>query len=211
MSVATGLAPVPVVSPPLPAIVPPLPIRRFTVDEYHRLIEIGLLDEDDEVELLEGWIVPKMPRNPIHDALIAWVHNRVFAPRLPAGWYCRSQSAITTADSEPEPDLAVIRGSERDYFTRHPAPADMALVGEVADSSLDRDRTYKSPIYARAAVPVYWIINLVNHQVEVYTDPTGPDAAPSYRTRRDYRPGDLVPFVVDGRELGPIPAQELLP
>ncbi len=66
-------------------------------------------------------------------------------------------------------------------------------------------------MYARGNVPVYWIINLVDRQVEVYTDPTGPDPAPTYRTRRIYRPGDLVPFVVDGRELGPIPAQELLP
>jgi Uma2 family endonuclease len=143
--------------------------------------------------------------------MIAWVHNRVFTPRLLAGWHCRSQSATTTADSEPEPDLAVIRGSERDYLTRHPGPADMALAVEVSESSLPRDRSHKTRIYARAAVPVYWIINLVDLQVEVYTDPTGPDPAPVYRTRRDYRPGDLVPFVMDGRELGPIPTQDLLP
>ena len=191
--------------------VPPLPVRRFTVDEYHRMIQAGILGEDDDVELLEGWIVPKMPRNPAHDAMISIIMMDVLTPRLPAGWHCRGQSAITTTDSEPEPDIAVVRGPERDYLARHPGPADMALVVEVADSSLERDRTIKVRIYARDSVPVYWIVNLVEHQVEVYTDPTGPDPAPTYRTRRIYRPGDLVPFVVDGRELGPIPAQELLP
>jgi Uma2 family endonuclease len=204
MSISTAL-------PPLPAIVPPVPVRRFTVDEYHQMIDAGILGEDDNVELLDGWIVPKMPRKPIHDAVISWIINRRIAPRLANGWFCRGQSAITTAVSEPEPDIAVVRGSELDYTTRHPGPADMALVIEVGDSSLPRDRSLKGRIYAAAAVPVYWIINLVDRQVEVDTDPTGPDAAPVYRTRKDYQFGDLVPFVIDGRELGPIPAQELLP
>jgi Uma2 family endonuclease len=197
--------------PPLPAILPPLPVRRFTVDEYHQMIEARVLDEDDDVELLEGWIVPKMARNPAHDAVVSWVMNRRIAPRLTLGWFCRGQSAITTVDSEPEPDIVVVRGSELDYLARHPGPAELAMVIEVANSSLARDRAFRASIYASAAVPVYWIINLVDHQVEVYTDPTGPDASPVYRVRQDYHVGDVVPFVVDGRDLGPIPVQELLP
>ena len=193
------------------AIIPPLPVRRITVNEYHRMIQAGILGEDDDVELLEGWIVPKMSKNPPQEAVTSWIMNRRLAPRLPAGWFCRSRSAITTEESEPEPDIAVVRGSELDYMARHPGPSDMALVVEVADSSLVRDRSDKFRIYARAAVPVYWIINLVNRQIEVYTDPTGSDAAPVYRTRWDYRPCGMVPFVVGGRELGPIPAEELLP
>jgi len=204
MSIATAL-------PPLPPIVPPVPVRRFTVDEYHQMIQAGILGEDDAVELLEGWIVPKMGRSPAHDAMISVIMDDVLVARLPKRWFCRVKSGMTTATSEPEPDIAVVRGFELDYLTRHPGPADMALVIEVADSSLSRDRSLKGRIYAAAAVPVYWIINLVDGQVEVYTDPTGPDAAPVYRVRQDYRIGDSVPFVVDGRELGPIPAQELLP
>ena len=102
---------------------PPLPVRRFSVDEYHRMMELGILTDEDQVELLEGWIVPKMPRKPPHDAVIAIAHNQVVGPLLPAGFFCRGQSAITTRDSEPEPDLAIIRGSERDYLKRHPGPA----------------------------------------------------------------------------------------
>lgn len=190
---------------------PPIPIRRFTVNEYHRMIQAGILGEDDDVELLEGWIVPKMPRNPAHDGTIAIVMTDVLTPRLPAEYHCRGQSAITTADSEPEPDIAVVRGPKRIFLIRHPGPADMPLVIEVADSSLDRDRTYKARIYANGNVPVYWIVNLADEQVEVYTDPTGPDPAAAYRIVRVYRLGDLVPFVLDGRDLGPIPVQELLP
>jgi Uma2 family endonuclease len=197
--------------PPLPPVLPPLPVRRFTVEEYHRMIQTGVLGKDDDVELLEGWIVPKMARNPAHDAVVSIVLVDVLPGRIPRGWFCRAQSAITTVDSEPEPDVALVRGSTRDYLTRHPSPADMALVVEVADSSLSRDRSYKASIYASAAVPVYWIINLIDHQVEVYTDPTGPDAWPVYRVRQDYHVGDSVPFIVDGRDLGPIPVQELLP
>src|SRR5436305_4096318 len=85
---------------------PPAPVRRFTVDEYHRMIQTGILEEDDSVELLEGWIVLKMPRNPPHDVAIDLAREAI-ETRLPAGWRVRVQSAITTSDSEPEPDLAV--------------------------------------------------------------------------------------------------------
>jgi Uma2 family endonuclease len=198
-------------APPLPAIVPPFPVRRFTVDEYHQMIRTGIITEDDDVELLERWIVPKMGISPSHDAVISWIMNRRFIPTLPEGWFCRGRSAIATAHSEPEPDISVVRGSELDYLERHPGSADMALEIEVADSTLACDQVHKAQIYSSAAVPVYWISNLVDDQVEVYSDPTGPVPAPVYRTRRDYKGSELIPFVLDGRELGPIAAQELLP
>jgi Uma2 family endonuclease len=200
-----------ITDPPLMAIVPPVPVRRFTVAEYHRLIQIGVLGEDDDVELLEGWIVPKMGRNPPHDAVISIIMIDVLAPRLSRGWFCRGQSAVTTPNSEPEPDIAVVRGATRDYLTRHPGPADMALVVEVSESSLLTDRSLKGSVYAAASVPVYWIVNLLDRQIEVYTDPTGPAIAPCYRTRWDYRAGDLVPLTIDGSDIGSIPAQDLLP
>jgi Uma2 family endonuclease len=189
---------------------PPEPVRRLTVDEYHQMIRAGILKEDDPFELLEGWLVPKMTRNPPHDLALGLTEDEI-TRLLPAAWFRRGQSAVTTLDSEPEPDVAVVRGPRRRFGQRHPGPEDMALVIEVADSSLQRDRTTKWRLYARAGIPVYWIVNLPEARVEVYTDPTGPADAPAYRQRQDYGPGDSVPLVLDGQPIGQIPVQNLLP
>jgi Uma2 family endonuclease len=190
---------------------PPLPVRRFSVKEYHRMIQSGILTDEDHVELLEGWIVPKMARNPRHDAVIALLHNEVIGPRLPKGWFCRGQSAITTRDSEPEPDLAIVRGRSLDYLKRHPGPKDMALVIEVADTSIRRDRVIKARLYARAGIPVYWIVNLAGNRVEVHTEPSGPADAPCYRQRHTYGRTRSVPLELDGTTVAEIPVRELIP
>src|SRR3954471_18139301 len=91
------------------------PVRKFTVDEYHRLIADGFFIRDDHYELLDGYIVQKMSRDPIHDACVA-LARRILDGHLPPGWHLRVQSAVTTADSEPEPDLALVRGTETDYM-----------------------------------------------------------------------------------------------
>lgn len=85
------------------------------------------------------------------------------------------------------------------------------MLVEIAESSLDHDRTVKGRSFARAAIPVYWIVNLPGRQVEVYTDPTGPAPQPSYRTRRDYGETAAVPLVLEGREIARIPVRDLLP
>jgi Uma2 family endonuclease len=187
----------------------PFPVRRFTVEEYHRLGEVGVLTEDDRVELLEGWIVPKMIHNPPHDATIELVDDGL-RPRLRTPWRIRIQSAITTIDSEPEPDLAVVRGDIRERLGRHPASKDIALVIEVADTSLHRDR-YKGEIYGKAEIPLYWIVNLMDRRIEVYSDPTGPDPNPGYRRRDEYGPDAAIPLVIDGQEVDRIAVGELLP
>lgn len=201
-----------VITPSIPATfgMPPGPVRKFTVGEYHQLIRAGVLTEDDPVELLEGWIIQKMPRNPPHDGTLA-VTSEYLRGLLPAGWHIRVQCAVTLPDSEPEPDVALVRGGVRDYMTLHPGPADIALIVEVSDSLLGRDRTEKLRIYARAGIAIYWIINLVDAQVEVYTDPTGPDAAPQYRQRQDYDRNADVPLVIGGATAGQVPVRELLP
>ena len=190
-------------------MIPPFPVRRFTVDEYHRLIQAAILTEDDPVELLEGWITPKMPRNPPHDCCLDQTDEAI-RKRLPGGWRVRVQSAITTPDSEPEPDLVVVPGPASRDRARHPGPGEVELVVEVADSSLSHDRNEKGRLYARARLPVYWIVNLVDSWVEVYTDPTGPAAVPSYRQHQDYGLNDSVPLVVAGQAVGPVPVAEML-
>lgn len=189
---------------------PPLPVRRFTVEEYHRMIEAGVFAEDERFELLDGWIISQPAQTPPHATVIGLAHDALRG-MLPAGWRVRVRSAITTADSEPEPDLAIVRGAARDYLGRHPGPQDIVLLIEVADSTLAKDRGLKGRLYARAGIPTYWIINLVDARVEIYTDPTGPDSTPGYRQLQTIGPGDFVPLVVEGRETGQFAAQELLP
>jgi Uma2 family endonuclease len=195
---------------PLPLLGTMAGFRRFSVPEYHKLIEIGLLTEDDNLELLEGYLVHKMSRNPPHDTSLH-LTLRALHRCLPAGWSVRVQSAVTLSDSEPEPDLAVVRGDERTYAQRHPGSADIGLVVEVSDSTLLGERADKGRIYARAGIACYWIVNLNDRQVEVYTAPSGPAASMGFAQRVDYRPGSTVPLVLDGTLAGNIPVQDLLP
>jgi len=135
-----------------------------------------------------------------------------YAPELEGftGWRLRVQSAITTSDSEPEPDFAIVPGPAERYLPHHPLPADIATLIEVADSSLARDRE-KKRIYGHAGIAIYWIINLPDALVEVYSEPTGADAAPGYRQRQDYKANDAVPLVIQGKEGGRIAVRDLLP
>ncbi len=184
--------------------------RRFSVAEYHKLIDIGLLTEDDNLELIEGYLVLKMSRNPPHDSCIH-LALRMLLRCLPPDWSVRVQSAITLSDSEPEPDLAVVRGDERTYAARHPAPADVGLLIEVADSTLLGDRADKGRIYARAGIAVYWIINLIDRQVEVYSSPSGSAVSAGYGQRTDYGAADQLPLVLDGTVVASTPVRDLLP
>ena len=192
------------------ATVPTEPVWRFTVEQYHEMIRAGILTEDDPVELLEGWLVPKMPKNPPH-RVVTRLTQKALDRILPPGWDVGVQDPVTTDTSEPEPDLAVARGETRDYVDRHPGPKDVALAIEVSETTLNRDRGLKKRIYARARIPVYWIINLMDRQIEVYTAPTGPTKTPDYRRREVYGPGDSVPVVIDGKQVGSLRARELLP
>jgi Uma2 family endonuclease len=184
--------------------------RRFSVAEYHKLTEIGILTEDDNLELIEGYLVLKMARNPPHNATIQKVAKRLFRT-LPTGWDLRVQCAITLTESEPEPDLAAVRGDENTYLTRHPGPTDIGLLIEVSDSTLAGDRADKGRIYARANIPCYWIINLIDRQVEVYTAPSGPTATPAFAQRDDYHVGATIPLNLDGVRVASIAVQDLLP
>src|SRR5262249_35795011 len=159
------------------------PASKISVAEYHRMIAAGKLREGDPFELLDGVLVRKMTRLPPHDVSVTLLGKR-FIGMLPPGWTCRSQCAVTLSTSEPEPDGVIARGDDRDYATRHPGPQDLALIAEVSDSSLVHDRDVKGPIYARESIPVYWIVNLVDEQIEVYTNPTGPDPPRTTATGR---------------------------
>lgn len=185
----------------------PFPVRRFTVAEYELMARAGILDEDDNVELLEGWIVPKMTKNPFHESVIAEL-DQAFRSRLPLGYHIRIQSALSTADSTPEPDLAIVKGAPRDYRQRHPQSNDVALVVEVADSSLARDRI-KGRLYARAGIAQYWIVNLRELCVEVFRNPSGSDDA-HYETGVKYSCDETLEVILPGSTHISVPISEFL-
>ena len=150
---------------------PPLPMHRFTVEEYHRLGELGLLTPENRVELLEGWIVEKMNQRPVHGYVVG-VLTQWFHDHLADGWIVRCQLPITLETSEPEPDLAVVRGLHTDYRQRHPGGTDCRLLIEVADTSLAKDRA-KAAIYASAGIAEYWIVNLIDNVLQRMRQPDG--------------------------------------
>lgn len=193
------------------AAVPTESIYRLTVEQYHEMIRQGILGEDEPIEFLEGWLVRKMTKNPPHTTSVGLTADALGALRRGQEWYLNTEGPVTTDDSEPEPDVAVIRGKRRDHAQRNARPKDTLMAVEVAESSLHRDRTIKKRIFARARIPVYWIVNLVDRCVEVYTDPTGPAAEPDYRQRQVYGEAEEIPVILDGQEIGRIAVRDLLP
>ena len=143
--------------------------RRITVDEYHRMIEAGTLGEDDRVQLIAGAIVAMTPQGPAH-ALAIQNLTHLVARGLAADLALRPQLPLTLPDdSEPEPDLAVVRLADARSREHHPRTA--LFVVEVAGDSLRLDRQAKAALYARAGIPEYWIVNLAESTVEVHRDP----------------------------------------
>jgi Uma2 family endonuclease len=161
------------------------------------------------VELLDGWILDKMPHNPPHDGAVTRLDRRLNR-LLGDDWLVRCQCAVTLPRSEPEPDVVVVPGPESAYDRRHPSSDEIALLVEVADTTLQRDREMKGGLYAAARVPVYWIVNLPERCVEVYTRPRG-GRTPAYRQRDVYGLEDTIPLVVAGTEIARLPVRELLP
>jgi Uma2 family endonuclease len=199
-----------VISTPPPVALPSEPPARITVGQYHAMLQAGVFAEDERVELLEGWLFHKMAKKATHSVSTRAMRKRL-EKLLPLDWDVDSQEPITTLESEPEPDVSVVRAGVRDNKKRHPKPKEVGLVVEVSEGSLARDRGMKKRIYARARVPVYWIVNLVDNQIEIYTDPTGPAKRPDYRHNQIYKPGDSIPLVLDGREIAKIDVNDILP
>jgi Uma2 family endonuclease len=183
---------------------------RLSVDRYERMVASGIITQDDRVELLEGVLVNKMSKSPEH-VLGTILVTDVLRAMLPAGWLLRSEQPVRMDDSEPEPDASVVRGPARNYGARHPIPAEVALVIEVADSSLRRDREDKRRIYARNGIAVYWIVNVADRLIDVFTDPSGPVLTPDYATIATYRPDDVIPVIIAGTQIGTVPVADLLP
>jgi Uma2 family endonuclease len=187
---------------------PAIRTRRWTRQEYERLIKLGVLHEDEPVELLAGRLVVREPQRTPHAVATQLVEDALRAA-FGTGWSIRVQLPLALApDSEPEPDVAVVRGAPRDHLREHPSAP--ALVVEIAHESLRADRTLKRRLYARAAVPDYWIVNLVDRLVEIYRDPFVDDRHRwTYRSLSLGRPGErLAPLATPAAQIA---VDELLP
>jgi len=152
----------------------------FSVTQFHRMLEAGILTDGEPVELIEGMLIRKdrgpagagdMVHGPLHALVVARLQS--LSARIESlGCHVRSQLPVTLSGcDEPEPDLAIVKGAPEDYADRHPGPEDVVAVVEVADSSLEFDRTTKQRLYSAAGIAAYWIVNLPGDRIEVLESP----------------------------------------
>jgi len=191
---------------------PPRLLYRMSMEKYEAMVQSGVFTKRDRFQLLEGLLVAIMTENPPH-AIACELCSQVLNRVLPTGWHVRSDRPLRIPErtSEPQPDLVVARGVIRDYLKRHPEPVDVSLVIEVADSSLEEDRTLMARIYGGGGVARYGIINLVDHQVEVYSQPSGTTEPLGYRHCEIFRSGQSIPVLIDETEVGRIAVADILP
>ncbi|HEX8264932.1 MAG TPA: Uma2 family endonuclease [Pyrinomonadaceae bacterium] len=170
-----------------------LKLRPFSVKEYDWMIEQGILTENDNIELLNGAIVEKMPKGTKHANFNDIIAN-LFFQKLGQKVWVRNQNPIWLDDfSEPEPDIVLVEPPFSKYFGKHPMPADIFLILEISDSTLSYDRTAKSAAYARAGIVQYLLLNVQERTLEDYREPS-PDSYQSKQTLRDEQTFNLVAF-----------------
>jgi Uma2 family endonuclease len=146
-------------------------VKRFTLEEYHKLTEIGFLKEDDHIQLINGELIEMAAKGTAHETCLRNLLREL--PKLIGDRATlQSQAPISIPPkSEPEPDFAIIKNRDDNYFSSHPQGTDILLVIEVADSSIDYDQKVKIPLYAKAGISDYWIFNLLDNCLECYSEP----------------------------------------
>jgi Uma2 family endonuclease len=182
---------------------------RITVDQYEQMVRAGELEDPDRVELINGSLVDKMAKSPEHGYSTRKAVDKLMTLRgMRSEWTWRVEQPVRIPDyDEPEPDVAIVRGSIEDYEHRLPVPTDVGLLIEVSLTTLALDRGEKLSAYATRRIPVYWIVNLAEDQIEVYTDPR----PGRYQSRQDFKRGQKVPVVLDGRGRGKVAVNDILP
>ncbi|MGP0065882.1 MAG: Uma2 family endonuclease [Isosphaeraceae bacterium] len=184
---------------------------RLTVRQYLKMIDTGIFRDEDHVELLGGLLVDKMTKKDPHNFAIDML-GAILDQDLAPNWIARQEKSVVLGRFwRPEPDIAVARGPRDRYRARAPGPGDLAVLIEVADTSYSIDRGKKWQKYGSSRIPAYWIVNLPQRQIEVYTVPSGRGKSAGYRDVTIYGEDDEVPLVIEGRELGRIKVRDLLP
>ena len=163
-------------------------IRRLSVQDYHRMVETGILTPDEQVELIEGQLYQMAAKGTFHSAAITRI-KRLLERRLGNQVLLRFQDPVRLSDdSEPEPDVAVVQPDPLDYEDHHPTPEEIYLLIEVSDRTLKRDRELKAPAYARSGVREYWILDVNSRQLYVFREP----GMESYRNQVVLAESDLI-------------------
>lgn len=169
-------------------------VKRFTIEQYHRLIDQETLSTEERTELIEGEIIQMVAKGNLHAVccrnLIRELSKLVWDK---ATLQCQDPIMLSNY-SEPEPDLAIARNRDDNYLSNHPTPADILLVIEIADSSLEYDRQVKLGLYAKSGISDYWIFNLIENQLEVYCHPYQKSQSHSfdYRRKQIFLPNETV-------------------
>ena len=183
---------------------------RLTVNQFHKMIEAGILGDEDRVELLAGLLIKKMTKYDPHDFAVDELGDRL-GRILPADWIARQEKSVVLGRFwRPEPDITVAHGPRNRYRSKAPGIKDLWLLAEVSESSYDKDRGLKWRSYAECKVAIYWIVNIAERRIEVYTAPSGKGKAAKYAERKDYGPEDEVPVIIEGQEVGRIKVSEIL-
>jgi len=187
---------------------------RITVEIYERMAAAGVFGDKSSVFLWKGQLVEKvsdMTKGRPHVTALNDLDRLLGDLVRGRGFFVEQDQPIALGgESEPEPDLKCVRGSNRDYVERTPTAHDCPLVVEVSDSSLADDTGEMLQAYAAAMVPVYWVVNIPRRRVDVYTGPSGPVPAPSYASHESFGPGENVPVLLDGREVGRVAVSDVL-
>ncbi|MEG5031510.1 Uma2 family endonuclease [Microcoleus sp. AT3-D2] len=167
--------------------------KRFSIAEYHRLGELGFFAPDDRVELIRGEIIIMAAKGTFHSVCNSLLLKKLY-PLLEERAIVRGQEPIIlSADSEPEPDVVIARNRSDNYLSSHPEPADVLLVIEVSDSTLKYDRRTKLSLYAESGISDYWILNLVDIQLEMHSEPYQKQRGGfDYRVKRVVLPNEVV-------------------
>ena len=147
--------------------------RLFTIEEYHRMAEAGILHEDDRVELIEGKIIQMAAIGSRHAACVKRLNKLLVREVGDSGVVGVQDPVVLPVSSEPEPDVTVLRPRDDFYAAGHPVPEDVLLLIEVSDTSLEYDRDVKVPLYARAGIPEVWVVDLTGEEILAYLRPEG--------------------------------------
>ena len=200
-------APVPVRPTPPPAPCLARSLYRLTVDQFETMLATGTIGDDERVELIEGLLIAR-PRRGRANIVAGNKGLRILWRMIPQGWHVAKGVPIRLSDwSRPEPDLAIVRGVVNDYEERDATPEDIALVVEIAGASLPADRTDMARVYAAAGIPIYWVVDLAEGRVEIFSDPR----RDGYHSHQVLARGQDIPVVVAEVEAAWIAVSDLLP